>query len=240
MPRFFISSLAGNEIALTGEDAFHIAKTLRMKAGEALTLCDGAGSDYACVITRVDPAQVVVRVEAVRPTTGEPSLFLTLYQALPKGDKMDTIIQKTVELGVSRIVPVITQRCVSRPDIAALAKKVARWQKIAKEAAQQCGRGIVPQVCNMQNFTDTVLNADADVRLFFYELGGAAVQTLLPAGVKNCAMMIGSEGGFAESEAAFACNNGFFAAGLGPRILRCETAPVVAASVLMHITGNLS
>ena len=146
MPRFFVPPFSGEETAVTGEDGRHIARSLRMKVGEPLTLCDGVGTDYQCEITGFSGEKVWVRVLERAPSQSEPSIKVTVYQGIPKGDKMDAIVQKAVELGACEIVPVAMRRCVSRPDEKSAAKKTARWQKIADEAAKQSGRGILPQV----------------------------------------------------------------------------------------------
>lgn len=145
MPRFFIDGAADGRAYITGADALHIAKALRMRPGEALTLCDGKGTDFDGVLETVTDRQVTVRITASRPSQAEPTLAVTLYQGLPKGDKMDWIVQKAVELGVTAVVPVATRRSVARLEGKA-DKKQERWQRIAAEAAGQCGRGILPAV----------------------------------------------------------------------------------------------
>ena len=145
MPRFFIDGTADGRAYIAGADALHIAKALRMRPGEALTLCDGKGTDFDGVLETVTDRQVTVRISASRPSQAEPTLAVTLYQGLPKGDKMDWIIQKAVELGVTAVVPVATRRSVARLEGTA-DKKQERWQRIAAEAAGQCGRGMLPSV----------------------------------------------------------------------------------------------
>ena len=175
------------------------------------------------------------------PCQNEPDVFVTLYQALPKGDKMNFIVQKCVELGVSRIVPVITARCVSRPDEKSLKKKIARWQKIALQAAQQSRRGIIPEVCLCISLKQAAeQSAENDKNIFFYELGGESVKNILTEKPKTIGMFIGSEGGFEEAEAELVLSHGATAATLGKRILRAETAPLAALSVIMYQTDNFS
>ncbi|MDY4813748.1 MAG: RsmE family RNA methyltransferase, partial [Ruminococcus sp.] len=145
MPHFFVDEeIESSEYSLFGEDGRHIAKSLRMKQGENLTLCSPSGTVHNCVVEKVEGDFVGVRILSSEQSEAEPSVKVTLYQALPKGDKMEFIIQKAVEIGVTEIVPVISSRCVSRPDQKSLSKKLLRWQKIAKQAAMQSGRGIVP------------------------------------------------------------------------------------------------
>ena len=171
----------------------------------------------------------------------EPDVFVTLYQALPKGDKMDYIVQKCVELGVGRIVPVMTARCVSRPDEKSLKKKTARWRKIAAQAAMQSRRGIIPEVGECVSLKQAaMLTRENDKTVFFYELGGESVKDILAEKPKTVGMFIGSEGGFEEAEAELVLSNGGVAATLGKRILRAETAPLAALSIIMYQTNNFS
>ena len=229
-----------NKYIITGENAKHI-RVLRMRNGEELTLVTPLGIQHDCVIADVNQSQVVVDVLENRPCENEPDVFVTLYQALPKGDKMDYIVQKCVELGVSRIVPVMSSRCVSRPDEKSLKKKTTRWQKIALQAAMQSRRGIIPEVCQCVSLKQAAeLTGENDKTVFFYELGGDSVKNILADKPKTIGMFIGSEGGFEESEAELVLSNGAVAATLGKRILRAETAPLAALSVIMYQTDNFS
>ena len=146
MPRFFTQDITETGGCITGEDAKHIAKVLRMKVGDELTVCDTKGRDYDCMIEEIGAGEVRLKVLSVAPSQSEPDVRVHLYQAMPKADKMETIIQKAVELGAASITPVMTRRCVSRPDAKSMDKKLVRYNRIALEAAKQCGRGVVPPV----------------------------------------------------------------------------------------------
>lgn len=240
MPRFFIDYVPEARAVLTGPDAKHIAKSLRMHPGEPLILCDSIGTDYNCEIERIDGETVTVSVLNFCRSVSEPSVRVTLYQAFPKADKMDAVVQKAVELGVIRVVPVLSERCVSRPDEKAAKKKIERWQKIAEEAAKQSGRGVIPQVCPYLSFRTAIQEAEqAGTVLFFYEGGGAHISDLVAPATQEASLFIGPEGGFAEAEVAFAQAHGAQMATLGPRILRTETAPIAALAALMLATGNM-
>jgi 16S rRNA (uracil1498-N3)-methyltransferase len=246
MPRFFMeeapeSSLSGDELTITGGDAAHIARVLRMKAGEKLTVCNCRGLDYNCEILDARAEAVVLRILEKQSTLSEPDVHVTLYQGMTKGDKMDLIVQKSVELGVSRIVPVETSRSVSKPDEKSLAKKVERWNRIAAEAAGQSGRGILPKVMPAVGFETAIdMMIAHDISLLLYEHNGGTLREHF-AGEKplDVGVMVGSEGGFEVAEADFARSHGVATAGMGPRILRTETAPICALSVIMYATGNL-
>lgn len=243
MPRFFVSDIGAGFIE--GEDARHIARSLRMRRGEPLTLCDGQGTDFHCEITDILSDRVYYEVLRQEKSISEPSVAVTLFQCLPKGDKMDGIIKKSVELGVYSIVPVISERCVSTPSGAALERKRERWQKIALEAAKQSGRGIVPQIERIVPFADAVKKFCAlDTSVFFYEGGGESLKGILSEAEKRSAggtlgIFIGTEGGFSEQEVKEAYGGGARVATLGPRILRVETAPICVLSVVMYALGEL-
>lgn len=240
MAWFFIEQIDGDTHRITGEDAQHIIKSLRMACGEELTLCDRRGREYTCVIRENDGDSVIAGVLKDAPCRNEPQIRAVLYQALPKGDKMDFIVQKAVELGAAEIVPVITQRCISRPDKKAMDKKVQRWQKIARQAAQQSRRGIIPTVGSALSFAEAVKAAQScQKQVLFYECGGKDIGSLLQKEDKSVAVFIGSEGGFAPGEVQQVLQNGGQAATLGKRILRAETAPLAALSVIMYATGNM-
>ena len=207
MPRFFIDvPPAGENIIISGDDARHIGRSLRMAAGENITVCCG-GRDYLCRLEKISDISVTAKIISVEDSK-EPSVNLILYQALPKLDKLELIIQKAVELGASRIVPVMTKRCVSRPDSAQFEKKRERLQRISLEAAKQSGRGIRLNQANLP---------------------------------KNGAigLLVGPEGGFEAYEAEEAEKNGVKKIWLGDRILRCETAPLAAISIIMNLTDNI-
>ena len=189
----------------------------------------------------MDEHQVVVSVNSSVPTISEPSVSVTLYQGLPKSDKMDSVVQKAVEMGVTRIVPMLTQRCVSRPDQKSAQKKVERWQKISVEAAKQCGRGILPPVSPLTDFSAALRQSVSESTvLFFYEGGGQSLQQCIDPSCKAYSIFIGPEGGFSEEEVQCALDLGAKKATLGPRILRTETAPVAALAAIMLTTGNMT
>ena len=241
MPRFFIEYTpeVGGSAVIEGADARHIGGALRMTAGEALTLCDGRGTDYACTVTAVEKERVTLSVNAATPSSSEPSLAVTLYMGLPKGDKMELIIQKAVELGVTAIVPVATARCIVKLDGKDAAKKQARWQKIAAEAAGQSGRGIIPTVETPISWKQALSRFETEKTLLCYEGGGQPIGQLVTPNHKAVSLVVGPEGGFdvAEVEAVLAVGGKI--ATLGPRILRCETAPLAAIAVLMEKSGNM-
>ena len=240
MAWFFIDDeIQKDKYTLDGENARHISKSLRMKIGEELTLVTPSHMQLTCTISGISNETVDVEVNERKMCENEPDVEITLYQALPKGDKFEYIIQKCVELGVTKIVPVISARCISRPDGKSLAKKQVRWQKIAREAAQQSRRGIVPEVAGCMTFRQAVEQSrENTLNIIFYELGGESVGKLLEKNAKSIGIFIGSEGGFEQNEVDLVCDNGGFAATLGRRILRAETAPLAALSILMYATGN--
>lgn len=239
MPRFFCTDIREPYIHITGDDAHHISRVLRLREGDSLVICDGNGTDYTADIEEIAPHEVRLIITGSSPTLSEPSLQITLYQGLPKGDKMEWIIQKTVELGVCRIVPVITERSIARPDAAKAAKKQERWQKIAAEAAGQSGRGLIPPVeipISWQQLCDRVRPEET---LVFYEGGGESLLSLIGPDRRELAVIIGPEGGFSGEEIGALTEMGVQTATLGPRILRCETAPIAALSVILSLSGNM-
>ncbi len=236
MPRFF-KEFFEEAPFLEGADARHVAKSLRVRIGEELTVCDSKGKDYRCVVTSVGDDRVDLSVVEVKQNETEPGVFVTLYQCLTKGDKMDTIVRQAVECGVSQIVPVLSENCVSRPDEKSIAKKLERWQKIADEAAGQSGRGIMPKVLPCRTLKQMLGEIKSvDKAFFFYEAGGKLMQK---QDIKTAAVIIGPEGGFSKVEAELLEQNGAEVTTLGPRILRAETAPIAALTLLMFNTGNM-
>lgn len=240
MPRFFTESIDETKGIICGDDAKHITKVLRMHPGEKLIACDCQGNDYDCVIQSLDEKQVELAVERVYPSETEPSVSVTLYQAMPKSDKMELIIQKAVELGVSTIVPVQTKRCVSRPDAKSMAKKLERYNRIVLEAAKQCGRGRIPQVLPMLDYGQALEAMKQDEKaILFYENSTSSFRKELEGAVSSLSIMVGAEGGFEEEEVKQALEQGIASISLGKRILRCETAPLAALSIIMYETANM-
>ncbi len=240
MPRFFIDHSPKKQTVITGEDGKNIAKSLRMQIGEPLTLCDGKGTDYHGIITSIEQNQITVTISDSCPTVAEPTATVTLYQSLPKSDKMDTVVQKAIEMGVTRIVPVLSMRCISRPDEKTAQKKTQRWQKIAIEAAKQSERGVLPTVTAIMDFATAMRQAAAkSTVLFFYEGGGESLQGLIQKTCSAYSIFIGPEGGFSPEEVALAMDLGAKKTTLGPRILRTETAPIAALSAIMLLTDNM-
>ena len=247
MPRFFVPSanFEGRQVKITGSDAWHIARALRMAVGETITVCDMHGGAHTCVLQRISDAEVLAEITQSTDVGSEPPVRIALYQALPKGDKMDLIVQKAVEFGVCAVIPFLSERCVSRPDPVALEKKRVRWQRIALEAAKQCGRGTVPEVRGALGFTDMLnLAADASLACFCYEGDGTrSLKTVLkeakPVVFASLdepvlSLIIGCEGGFSAAEADAACKGGLQMCGLGRRILRCESASGFALACMSY------
>lgn len=241
MPRFFTSDINSATGSITGSDAKHIFKVLRMKQGESLTVCDGNGQDYFCTIESIQEQEILLHVDRVEISRAEPSVTVCLYQAMPKSDKFDLIIQKAVELGVSEIIPVQTHRCVSRPDAASMGKKLERFNRIAYEAAKQCGRGKIPPVRQMLSFEDAIEElSKSSCAILFYENSATSFRNVLETCQKgDISILIGAEGGFELEETQLAQKNAVHILSLGERILRCETAPIAVLSAIMYQTGNL-
>lgn len=243
MPRFFVDSVSGDKISIRGNDAYHIGRSLRMRLGDVITVCADM-VEYRAKILSISDKEVVCDVLSAEESANEPTVNVVLYQALPKSDKMDLIVQKTVELGVYKIVPVITARCVSRPAKSGYEKRVERYNKIALEAAKQSGRGYVPEVTNFISFDECIAELkECDESFMCYEKGGVSLSKTglsdAAEGVKTIGLFIGCEGGFETHEAESCGLAGVTVVSLGPRILRCETAPLAALSVIMSLTGNM-
>lgn len=242
MPRFFVEDIRSEHrfLVLEGENAAH-AKVLRLKNGDSLTVCDGKGTDYACTISDVSPGRVSLVVHRVEPSSSEPRVEATVFMAFAKADKLEHVVQKATELGAARVVAFPCQRCVSRPEEKALEKKLERWQKIARSAAQQSGRGRVPQVAAAPSYAAALsMAAKAALPVLFYENERSRTfQAALSAEpLTQAALITGPEGGFTLQEVEQAQAMGIQICTLGRRILRCETAPLCALSALMYAAGE--
>ncbi|MBR2589323.1 MAG: 16S rRNA (uracil(1498)-N(3))-methyltransferase [Clostridia bacterium] len=238
MPKFFLEQPVGETAVLTGETAAHIAKSLRMKAGEEVVLCDGKGYDYGCIIEKITKDEVFVRCAFKTPSASEAVIWVELYQGLPKGDKLSDVVRKCTELGVSAFHPVLMHRSVAKPNAKTAAKKVERLAKIAREAAAQSRRGIIPQVFAPEDYKSALQKNPCDKTILFYENGGESLQNILrqyaAEQVKSVALIIGPEGGFEPEEVEYARSLGAQVATLGKRILRTETAPVAASAAVFY------
>ena len=241
MPRFFMNQIMPGDASavLTGEQAAH-ARVLRLKPGEEIVLCDGQGTDYAARVEAITDGQVSCAILSSGPSASEPRVHCTVYMGFAKGDKLEHVIQKATELGADRIAAFPSSRCVAKYDRKSLEKKLPRWQKIAASAAEQSGRGRIPQVIAMASYEEALEEAaKADRALFFYENEQAHTLTAaLQGDIETVSIVTGPEGGFSPEEAQLAGKAGLSVCTLGRRILRCETAPLCALSAVMFAAGE--
>ena len=238
MPRFFVQKeqISEGVVSIFGDDAHHISRALRMAAGESITVCDMQSFEYECELTDFLPDRVLARILTTRQSDTEPPYRAHIYQALPKGDKLDSIIQKAVECGAASITTFESERCVVRMKKEAEARKTERRQRIAEEAAKQCGRGKLVRIMPSLKYTEMLSSAkESDAVLFCYEGDGTeSLKKILSSlgSITSLSVIVGSEGGFSRDEADLAVNSGAIAVNLGPRILRCETAPSYVLSAI--------
>lgn len=244
MPRFFVSSSdikraddfsgTGIEIVIRGEDALHISRVLRMKIGERLVVCDDNGREYETEVISLGE-NVVCGVLSEKQSENEPPYKAAVFQSLAKGERFDTVIQKSTEMGADEIYPVISSRCTVKLDKSDCGKKVARWQRIAYEASKQCGRAKIPTVHEPIVFRDAVETAKkADIPLFCYEGEGTIPLSRCLSDIepRSVSIMVGPEGGYSDEEAALAAECGMLMTGLGKRILRTESAAMFVLACL--------
>lgn len=244
MHRFFVdtSCIDNDTVTITGDDVQHISRVLRLKCGDSLEICDTCGTDYLCNISSVTKDTIISDIVRKFPTCTESGLNITLYQGIPKSDKLEYIIQKSVELGVNRIVPVAMKRTVVKLKNASL--KTERQQKISLEAAKQSRRGIVPKVDCPLSFDDMLekikKSTDALNILAYENEMQNNIKDVLTSNkeIKNINIIIGPEGGFDEEEIESAKKADINIVTLGPRILRCETAPIAVISAVMYELGD--
>ena len=242
MTRFFVKpeEMLPDFLVLTGENAQH-AKVLRLKNGEDVLVCDGEGRECLCTVSDVSPDRISLVVRDRKESETEAGVRVSVYMAFPKGDKLEHVIQKATELGAYEIVAFPSARCVSRPDEKSLKKKLERWQKIAASAAEQSGRGRIPEVLTLPSFAAALQRAaKADKALLFYENEQATtLRMALEAGsYRTVSLLTGPEGGLETSEVMQASDAGLQVCTLGKRILRCETAPLCALSAVMYDAGE--
>ena len=240
MHRFFVDNLSGasDNIIITGNDVNHIKNVLRLKIGEKIMVSDGSGTDYQCSISDIGSDMVTADIEDVFKNAAELPVKITLFQGMPKSDKLELIIQKAVELGVYEIVPVITKRTVVKIDDKKAGKKLERYNGIAESAGKQSGRGIIPTVKPFMSFKQALEYAKTfDMNLIPYEeaKGMEYSREIIKDihGKKSLGIFIGPEGGFAKEEVDMAIEAGAKCITLGNRILRTETAGLAVLSIIM-------
>lgn len=238
--RYFTTDITDNSARITGQDATHLCKVLRMQKGDILTLCDGKKTDYTSEIISIAPSEVLLRILDSTPCLAEPSVWVEAYIGYAKGERMDFAIQKSVELGASAIHPFFSTNTVVKPakNEEAEKSKIVRLNRIASEAAKQSGRGILPLVSSPLSFAEVLeQSTQCELSLFLYEKGGKILQQEISE-QKTISIITGAEGGFTPEEAEKSAKSGCVHIGLGKRILRCETAPLAALAAIMTITHN--
>ncbi len=246
MRYFFIdpSSAARPLVSIKGSEAHHIKNVLRMKPGDSLKLFDGTGFEYEAVLISVSAQNVAVEIQRKIEVTAQPGVHIIVAQAFLKEKKMDDLVRKLCELGVSRWIPFFSQRSIARPDQKRLADRSQRWMRIATEAAKQCRRIDALQIGDALSFEDILdFSNNCDLKVVFWENESTPLsrdrlsEAVHPS--KKILIMLGPEGGFSEQEIKLVQNSGFISAGLGPRILRAETATIAAVSLVQYLFGDM-
>lgn len=231
--------VSGQSFTIAGDDGRHLSRVLRASVGDAVVIC-AMGTEFDCSISEIGRDSVTVTVGEGSPAAGEPGVKVTLYVGLPKAEKLEHIVQKAVELGAFEVVPFAAARSVARPS-GREDNKAARRQKIAEEAAKQCGRGLVPHVSEVVSFNRAVQDgAKSDLAILCYECGGEPLSKVLEENPKaaSVAILTGPEGGISPAEYETAASLGWKTVTLGSRILRCETAPLCALAAVMYEYGE--
>lgn len=236
MRKIFVTSIDGEKIVLEGDDHAHLAYALRSRIGDKVTVCCDK-IDYECVIENITKHQTTLLVVSYQTVESEPIVDVTLFPAILKGDKMELVVQKCTELGVNTIIPFVSKNCECRVQ----AVRIERLNKISMEAAKQCGRGYVPPVLEVVDFAKVVeMLKEFDLIVFPYEKATkpSLKEYLMDKNAKKVAIIVGSEGGFAENEAKMLIDAGAIPVTLGKRIMRAETASIAVLSALMYQMGE--
>lgn len=245
MPRFFVeqNQIIEDKIEINGQDVRHIRDVLRLDYNALIEVCNGRGTDYDCIIEEINKESIVARILNEKISKSEPKTKVILFQSLIKGDKIEWVIQKSIEIGVNEIIPMQTTFCVSKMDKSKKADaKVKRWNKIAQSAAKQSGRGIIPTVHNPITFTKALeLCKEMDLALIAYEKEDQQNLKTQLKGLegKTIGVLIGPEGGFSKEEVLKAEEAGIKAITLGARILRSETASISLVSNILYELGEM-
>lgn len=239
--RFFVDAVDGDRVHLSKEDSHHLLRVMRAEAGAPFVVLAG-GMQYDCRLLGAEDGRAVGEVLAAHPAVGEPPVRITLFQGMAKGEKMETVIQHGTEIGVAEFVPVNTARAVVKLEPKKAAERVERWQRIAREAAEQSRRGAVPKVASVASWKEALgRGSEFDLVLVPWEEGGEPLKAVLGnhAQARRVAVFIGPEGGLAPDEVEYARARGAMAVTLGPRILRTETAGLAAAAAILYALGDL-
>jgi 16S rRNA (uracil1498-N3)-methyltransferase len=245
MRRFFVrpEDVSEPELRLRGDEAAHLLHALRLRPGTSIVTFDGLGREYVATIERLDEDEVICHITCERGSPHAQGISIALGQGLPKGDKFEWIIQKTTELGVTELVPLLTERAVPRLSGPRVSAKRVRWDRLAREACKQCGRSVVPRLYSPMSLdTFCMTFRQADLRLLLWEEErGRRLRTVLGAApqVASAAIIIGPEGGLTPTEVVRGESYGFLTVGLGERILRTETASMAVVALLQHRFGDL-
>ena len=243
MQRYFISvnNKYNDVIKITGEDVHHIKNVMRSSLGDQLICCDGQGIDYLTQIINISSSEIACRIITSSPSIGEPTINITIAQSLPKREKMEWILQKGTEIGATRFIPFSSERTIVKVDTRKALHKKSRWERIVKEAAEQAHRGTVPRVDAPKAWKELLcVIQQTGTALIAYEKGGELLSTQLTrTSSKDILIIIGPEGGFTDKEIIEAKEHGAIPISLGPRVLRTETAPLMALSCILYHSGDL-
>jgi 16S rRNA (uracil1498-N3)-methyltransferase len=244
VPRFYVPQpqIEKGMLKIVGDEVKHIRRVLRLKAGEEIIVFDGAGKEYEGTIVEEEPSSVVIRIENTFSSKIDSPLEVTLAQSLLKGEKMDYLIQKATELGVRRIIPFFSSRSIPSLETSGRLKRHQRWERIAIEASKQCGRGVVPKIEPLQDYSEMLqVVSSGSLCLILWEREGVKLKEILDRSKERLKIFFvtGPEGGFGREEVEEAIRAGFIPITLGNRILRAETATLCLLSILQYERGDI-
>ncbi len=244
MQKFLIpqKNIKGNKAVITGQDAKHIEKVLRMRIKDKVLFTDGKGKDFTSTITKISSKEVKLDIKETYNSKFESPVQITIFQGLLKDSKMDILIRHLTELGVYAFTPLFCERTIPRPDKKRIDSRMKRWEKITQEALKQCNRSILPKINTPVKFSDIIENCTLfDLKILFWESATRRLSELKHKNedIKKIGILIGPEGGFSKEEATLAKSAGFKTCWLGPRILRAETASITACSLIQHYFGDI-
>lgn len=246
MDRFFVEkknvNLENNTCIIEGEDVKHISKVLRCRVGEELEICDNDNNEYICEITNIDKSEVQLNIIDKVDIKRESDLKIKVYQGLPKGPKMEMILQKLTEVGVDEIILVQTKRTVVKVEDKKEDKKIERWERIIYEAAKQSKRGKIPKLRGILSFKEALSDMgknDLNIAPYENERTKSIKQAIKGQDINNIGIFVGPEGGFEDTEIKDIEDIGGQSVSLGPRILRTETASLVASSIVLYELSDL-